>query len=82
MLNQFCSSDWEEINSDTQKNEDSFQTSIDECLGARQNFEEDDSNSRESLSMAEYAYYYNFYWKYSDLTFNSNNPRESRTFNK
>ncbi|NWX50316.1 MTBP protein, partial [Steatornis caripensis] len=51
---QFCSSDWEEINVDTQKNEDSLQTSIDECLGAIQNFEEDDdSNSRESLSMTD-----------------------------
>ncbi|XP_061229449.1 mdm2-binding protein [Neopsephotus bourkii] len=50
---QFCSSDWEEINSDTQKNEDSLQTSIDECLGAIQNFEEDNNNSRESLSMAD-----------------------------
>ncbi|XP_057271246.1 mdm2-binding protein [Pezoporus wallicus] len=50
---QFCSSDWEEINSDTQKNEDSLQTSIDECLGAIQNFEEDDNNSRESLSMTD-----------------------------
>ncbi|KFP37474.1 Mdm2-binding protein, partial [Chlamydotis macqueenii] len=48
---QFCSSDWEEINFDTQKNEDSLQTSIDECLGAIQNFEEEDNNSRESLSM-------------------------------
>ncbi|XP_033917567.1 mdm2-binding protein isoform X2 [Melopsittacus undulatus] len=50
---QFCSSDWEEINSDTQKNEDSLQTNIDECLGAIQNFEEDDNNSRESLSMTD-----------------------------
>ncbi|XP_049680625.1 mdm2-binding protein isoform X2 [Accipiter gentilis] len=50
---QFCSSDWEEINFDTQKNEDCLQTSIDECLGAIQNFEEDDNNSRESLSMAD-----------------------------
>ncbi|KFP29791.1 Mdm2-binding protein, partial [Colius striatus] len=50
---QFCSSDWEEINSDTQKNEDSLQTNIDECLGAIQNFEEDDTNSRESLSMTD-----------------------------
>ncbi|NXJ49026.1 MTBP protein, partial [Spizaetus tyrannus] len=49
---QFCSSDWEEINFDTQKNEDCLQTSIDECLGAIQNFEEDD-NSRESLSMTD-----------------------------
>ncbi|NXS63378.1 MTBP protein, partial [Brachypteracias leptosomus] len=50
---QFCSSDWEEISFDTQENEDSLQTSIDECLGAIQNFEEDDSNSRESLSMTD-----------------------------
>ncbi|KFQ02253.1 Mdm2-binding protein, partial [Leptosomus discolor] len=50
---QFCSSDWEEINFDTQENEDSLQTSIDECLGAIQNFEEDDNNSRESLSMTD-----------------------------
>ncbi|XP_008937900.1 PREDICTED: mdm2-binding protein, partial [Merops nubicus] len=50
---QFCSSDWEEINFDMQENEDSLQTSIDECLGAIQNFEEDDSNSRESLSMTD-----------------------------
>ncbi|NXN37570.1 MTBP protein, partial [Rhinoptilus africanus] len=48
---QFCSSDWEEINFDTQKNEDSLQTSSDKCSGAIQNFEEEDSNSRESLSM-------------------------------
>ncbi|KFW95639.1 Mdm2-binding protein, partial [Phalacrocorax carbo] len=50
---QFCSSDWEEINFDPEKNKGSFQTSIDECLGARQNFEEDDNNSRESLSMTD-----------------------------
>uniref|UniRef100_A0A8C0F5S8 MDM2 binding protein n=1 Tax=Bubo bubo TaxID=30461 RepID=A0A8C0F5S8_BUBBB len=50
---QFCSSDWEEINFDTQKNEDSLQTSTDECLGVIQNFEEDDNNSRESLSMTD-----------------------------
>ncbi|XP_014820764.1 PREDICTED: mdm2-binding protein isoform X1 [Calidris pugnax] len=50
---QFCSSDWEEINLDTQGNEDSLQTSIDECLGAIQSFEEEDNNSRESLSMTD-----------------------------
>ncbi|XP_035173946.1 mdm2-binding protein [Oxyura jamaicensis] len=50
---QFCSSDWEEINSETQNNEDSLQKSIDECLGAIQNFEEEDNNSRESLSMTD-----------------------------
>ncbi|XP_053915394.1 mdm2-binding protein isoform X2 [Cuculus canorus] len=51
--NQFCSSDWEEINFDTRENEDTLQTSIDECLGAIQNFEEEDNNSRESLSMTD-----------------------------
>ncbi|NWV04756.1 MTBP protein, partial [Ptilonorhynchus violaceus] len=50
---QFCSPDWEEINADTQKNEDSHQTSIDENLGTIQNFEEDDNNSRESLSLTD-----------------------------
>ncbi|NWS00819.1 MTBP protein, partial [Motacilla alba] len=50
---QFCSSDWEEINVDAQKNEDSYQASIDENLGATQNFEEDDSNSQESLSLTD-----------------------------
>ncbi|XP_031988268.1 mdm2-binding protein [Corvus moneduloides] len=50
---QFCSSDWEEINVDSQKNEDSYQTSIDENLGTTQNFEEDDSNSWESLSLTD-----------------------------
>ncbi|NWS95708.1 MTBP protein, partial [Mionectes macconnelli] len=50
---QYCSSDWEEINVDTQKAEDSLQTSIDESLGAIQNFEEDDNNSRESLSLTD-----------------------------
>ncbi|NWX66574.1 MTBP protein, partial [Promerops cafer] len=50
---QFCSSDWEEINVDTQKNEDSHQASTDENLGTTQNFEEDDSNSRESLSLTD-----------------------------
>uniref|UniRef100_A0A8C0UFC2 MDM2 binding protein n=1 Tax=Cyanistes caeruleus TaxID=156563 RepID=A0A8C0UFC2_CYACU len=50
---QFCSSDWEEINVGTQKNEDSHQESIDENLGTTQNFEEDDSNSQESLSLTD-----------------------------
>ncbi|XP_041263469.1 mdm2-binding protein [Onychostruthus taczanowskii] len=49
---QFCSSDWEEINVDTQKNEDSYQASIDENLGTTQSFEEDD-NSQESLSLTD-----------------------------
>ncbi|NXP56137.1 MTBP protein, partial [Heliornis fulica] len=50
---QFCSSEWEEIHFDTHKNEDSLQTSIHECLRAIQNFEEEDNNSRESLSMTD-----------------------------
>ncbi|NWV92239.1 MTBP protein, partial [Machaerirhynchus nigripectus] len=50
---QFCSSDWEEINIDTQENEDSHQTSIDENLGTTQNFEDDDNNSRESVSLTD-----------------------------
>ncbi|NXP11973.1 MTBP protein, partial [Thinocorus orbignyianus] len=50
---QFCSSDWEEINFDTQENEDSLQPNIDEFLGTIQNFEEEDNNSRESLSMTD-----------------------------
>ncbi|NWV64843.1 MTBP protein, partial [Malurus elegans] len=50
---QFCSSDWEEINGDTRKNEDSHETSIDENLGTIQNVEEDDNNSRESLSLTD-----------------------------
>ncbi|RLW13004.1 hypothetical protein DV515_00000506 [Chloebia gouldiae] len=50
---QFCSSDWEEINVDTQKSEDSYQASIDETLGTAQNFEEEDSNSQESLSLTD-----------------------------
>ncbi|XP_014725566.1 PREDICTED: mdm2-binding protein [Sturnus vulgaris] len=50
---QFCSSDWEEVNVDTPKNDDSHQASIDENLGTTQNFEEDDSNSRESLSLTD-----------------------------
>ncbi|NXQ59913.1 MTBP protein, partial [Anthoscopus minutus] len=50
---QFCSSDWEEINVDTQKNEDSHQTSTDENLGITHNFEEDDCSSQESLSLTD-----------------------------
>ncbi|OXB82959.1 UNVERIFIED_CONTAM: hypothetical protein H355_009869 [Colinus virginianus] len=50
---QFCSPDWEEMNSDTQKNEDSLQTTIEECLGTVQTVEEDDNNSGEPLSMAD-----------------------------
>ncbi|NWH82423.1 MTBP protein, partial [Piaya cayana] len=50
---QFCSSDWEEINFDTRENENTLHTSIEECLGTIPNFEEEDNNSRESLSMTD-----------------------------
>lgn len=33
-----------------------LQTNMEECLSAVECFEEEDSNSRESLSLAEYAY--------------------------
>ncbi|XP_045661682.1 mdm2-binding protein isoform X3 [Ursus americanus] len=51
---QFCSSDWEEIHFGTEKDEieDVLQTNIEECLSA-ECFEEEDSNSRESLSLAD-----------------------------
>ncbi|XP_058131948.1 mdm2-binding protein [Dasypus novemcinctus] len=52
---QFCSSDWEEIHFNTEKDEieDVLQTNIEECLNAVECFEEEDSNSRESLSLAD-----------------------------
>ncbi|XP_007945053.1 mdm2-binding protein, partial [Orycteropus afer afer] len=52
---QFCSSDWEEIHFDTEKDEieDVLQTNIEECLSAVECFEEEDSNSRESLFLAD-----------------------------
>ncbi|XP_007488316.1 mdm2-binding protein isoform X1 [Monodelphis domestica] len=52
---QFCSSDWEEIHFDTQKeeSEDSLETDIEECLNAVRCLEEEDSNSRESLSLTD-----------------------------
>ncbi|XP_020820638.1 mdm2-binding protein [Phascolarctos cinereus] len=52
---QFCSSDWEEIHFDTQKeeSEDTLQTDIEECLNAVHCLEEEDSNSRESLSLTD-----------------------------
>uniref|UniRef100_F7CDJ1 MDM2 binding protein n=1 Tax=Ornithorhynchus anatinus TaxID=9258 RepID=F7CDJ1_ORNAN len=52
---QFCSSDWEEINFDIQKeeSEDSLQTNIEECLKAIRNFDEEDTSSRESLSLTD-----------------------------
>ncbi|XP_072459291.1 mdm2-binding protein isoform X2 [Notamacropus eugenii] len=52
---QFCSSDWEEIHFDTQKeeSEDTLETDIEECLNAVHCLEEEDSNSRESLSLTD-----------------------------
>uniref|UniRef100_A0A8C3X5Y7 MDM2 binding protein n=1 Tax=Catagonus wagneri TaxID=51154 RepID=A0A8C3X5Y7_9CETA len=52
---QFCSSDWEEIHFGTEKDEieDVLRRNIEECLSAVECFEEEDGNSRESLSLAE-----------------------------
>ncbi|XP_048214807.1 mdm2-binding protein [Perognathus longimembris pacificus] len=52
---QFCSSDWEEIHFDAEKDtiEEVLQTNIEECLSAVECFEEEDSSSRESISLAE-----------------------------
>lgn len=52
---QFCSSHWEEIHFGAEKDdiEDVLQTNMEECLSAVECFEEEDSNSRESLSLAD-----------------------------
>ncbi|XP_016063195.1 PREDICTED: mdm2-binding protein, partial [Miniopterus natalensis] len=52
---QFCSSDWEEIHFGMEKDEieDILQTNMEECLSAVECFEEEDSNSRDSLSLAD-----------------------------
>ncbi|XP_065759265.1 mdm2-binding protein [Muntiacus reevesi] len=52
---QFCSSHWEEIHLGAEKDdiEDVLQTNMEECLSAVECFEEEDSNSRESLSLAD-----------------------------
>ncbi|XP_074122584.1 mdm2-binding protein isoform X1 [Sminthopsis crassicaudata] len=52
---QFCSSDWEEIHFDAQREdgEDTLQTDIEECLNAVHCLEEEDSSSRESLSLTD-----------------------------
>ncbi|XP_070238958.1 mdm2-binding protein isoform X2 [Bos mutus] len=52
---QFCSSHWEEIHFGAEKDdiEDVLQTNTEECLSAVECFEEEDSNSRESLSLAD-----------------------------
>ncbi|XP_029447816.1 mdm2-binding protein isoform X2 [Rhinatrema bivittatum] len=52
---QFSSSSWEEVslNAGNDDHDDPVQNAIEECLGAVQNFEEDDSNSRDSVSLAD-----------------------------
>ncbi|XP_028727739.1 mdm2-binding protein [Peromyscus leucopus] len=52
---QFCSSDWQEIHFDAERDkiEDVLQANIEECQSAAECFEDDDSNSRESLSWAD-----------------------------
>lgn len=52
---QFCSSDWQEIHLDAEKDkiEDILQANIEECQRAVECLEEDDCNSRESLSLAD-----------------------------
>ncbi|XP_037022584.2 mdm2-binding protein isoform X1 [Artibeus jamaicensis] len=52
---QFCSSDWEEIHFGMEKDEieDVLQANIEEYLNNVECFEEEDSNSRESLSLAD-----------------------------
>ncbi|XP_069456869.1 mdm2-binding protein isoform X1 [Ovis canadensis] len=52
---QFCSSHWEEIHFGAEKDdiEDVLQTNLEECLSAVECFGEEDSNSRESSSLAD-----------------------------
>ncbi|KAM8785032.1 mdm2-binding protein [Rhynchonycteris naso] len=52
---QFCSSDWEEIHFGVEKDEieDVLQTNIEECLSAVECYEEEDSDSKESLPLAD-----------------------------
>ncbi|XP_021039536.1 mdm2-binding protein [Mus caroli] len=52
---QFCSSDWQEIHFDAEKDkiEDVLQANLEECQSAVECYEEDDSNSRESLPLAD-----------------------------
>nr|XP_056710556.1 mdm2-binding protein [Euleptes europaea] len=54
-LYQFCSSDWEDISFDllADQSSDSVRRHIEECLGGYQNIEEEDSNSREPLSVID-----------------------------
>ncbi|KFO35187.1 Mdm2-binding protein [Fukomys damarensis] len=52
---QFCSSDWQEIHFDAERDkiEDVLQANIEECVSALGCLAEEDSSSRESLSLAE-----------------------------
>ncbi|XP_020025164.1 mdm2-binding protein isoform X2 [Castor canadensis] len=52
---QFCSSDWQEIHFDEEKDkiEDVLQKNIEECLSTVECFEEEDCSSRKSLPLAE-----------------------------
>lgn len=52
---QFCSSDWQEIHFDAEKDkiEEVLQANIEDYQNSVECFEEDDSNSRESLSLAD-----------------------------
>uniref|UniRef100_A0A670JXP4 MDM2 binding protein n=1 Tax=Podarcis muralis TaxID=64176 RepID=A0A670JXP4_PODMU len=54
-FSQFCSCDWEDINFDLEADESkiSIQRNIEAYLGDFQSFEDDDSNSRESLSLID-----------------------------
>ncbi|XP_061461778.1 mdm2-binding protein isoform X2 [Rhineura floridana] len=54
-FSQFGSSDWEHINFDleTDQSKNTIRRNIEECLGDFQRFEEDDSNSQESLSLID-----------------------------
>ncbi|XP_062987165.1 mdm2-binding protein isoform X2 [Elgaria multicarinata webbii] len=54
-VSQFCSSDWEDIDFDLDKDQskNSIRRNIEECLGDVQSTEEEDSNSRESLSLID-----------------------------
>ncbi|KAJ6663112.1 hypothetical protein lerEdw1_010705 [Lerista edwardsae] len=52
---QFCSSDWEEVDFDqeTDQRKDSTRRNIEECISNVQNIEEEDGNSRESISLMD-----------------------------
>nr|XP_016851450.1 PREDICTED: mdm2-binding protein isoform X2 [Anolis carolinensis] len=52
-FSQFCSSDWENIDFEADQDKSSIQRNIEECLGDAQCMQEEDSNSRESLSFTD-----------------------------